>query len=137
MISNFIFSKIFRIVRSDDIGHMAHWPPPLPQIMYSKPTNDNQMWYVCIEKYSNDKEKIHGFDCMRFDSYKDAQDQKMNLCQDVNVGLRKTIIPVCKWTPRMFHSFIIGYKLKNMYWKNRIDVYSNSSNSTPDKDKHE
>jgi hypothetical protein len=122
MISNFIFSKIFRIVRSDDIGHIIHNRPQ----MYSNPINDHQLWYVCIEKYNNNNnETIYGFDCMNFDNYKDAQNQKMDLCKDQEVGLRKTIVPVCKWTPIIFHSFIIGYKLKNKYWKNVIDIYSN------------
>jgi hypothetical protein len=124
MISNFIFSKIFRIVRSDDIGCIIHGRPQ----MYSKPINGHQLWYVCIEKYNSNNEIIDGFDCMSFDNYKDAQNQKMDLClcKDQEVGLRKTIVPVCKWTPTIFHSFIIGYKLRNKYWKNIINIYSNS-----------
>ena len=122
MISNFIFSRWFRVVRNDDIGHIAH----RPTFVDVTPKKDKCVWYTCIEKYNiNDKKGvIHGFDCMKCDTYIEAEKEKINaVSRNLNIGLRKTIIPVCKWVPSFLHSHVVNYKLKNKYWKNNIEIY--------------
>ena len=114
MISNFMFSKIFRITKCDDIGHIAHRPT-----QSTTSISDYQKWYVCIEKKSINKEIIHGFDCKGYDTFSDAEKE---LSQHLDTGFRSRIVDVCKWTPRFFHPFIISYKLKTLYWKNEIDI---------------
>lgn len=116
MISNFMFSKIFRITQCDDIGHIAHRPQQTI-------SSNHQKWYVCIEKRNDmNKEIIHGFDCKGYDNLSDAEKEQMKLCQHLDAGLRSRIVDVCKWMPRFFHPFIISYKLKSLYWKNEIDI---------------
>lgn len=122
MISNFIFTKWFRIARNDDIGHIAHRPTILDII----PEKDHRVWYACIEKYNDNDKKgvINGFDCLKCETYIHAEKQKIiAVSRDLKIGLRKTIISVCKWVPSFFHPFIINYKLKNKYWKNNIEIY--------------
>lgn len=96
-----------------------------------KPPEDNKWYnrvYLCYEDTNLEKPTTHlsinGFNCYRFDSFEIAESNwKKNYLYENKYTIRHTMIPICKWVPKMFDRYIVNWKLKNIYWlgKNSFD----------------
>lgn len=81
--------------------------------------------YLCYEDVSNhqpnDSLAITGFNCYRYNSFKNADKGWWNDRTEFNkINIRHTMIPICRWVPSIFDKYILNWKLKNMYWKGNI-----------------
>ena len=73
--------------------------------------------YLCLEdtkiNYDNSSDSINGFKCYRYNSFKNASTAwDKDLTNYHKMNIRHTIIPICKWVPRIFDRFILDRKLK-------------------------
>lgn len=86
---------------------------------------NNKKWfdsvYLCIEKTKNPK-LIDGFACYKFDSFENADKHYNKIKPKLILEIKKTMVPICKWVPFIFHRSVINYKLKKLYWKNDITI---------------
>lgn len=93
--------------------------------------NDKNKWYnrvyLCWEdtghKEPTTYKPIMGFKCYRYSSFENA-DYTWNKLRETEqkLGVRHTMIPMCKWVPEIFDKYILDYKLKNMYWLGKHTV---------------
>jgi hypothetical protein len=80
-----------------------------------KPKNYYDRIYLCIEK-DNDNHglPIKGFQCFQYHHFEEADTEyNKNFSKH---DRRSTIIPICKYVPSYFDTFIVNYKLKKMFW---------------------
>lgn len=60
---------------------------------------------------------MNGFNCYKYKSFERADYVWNNiLYEHKDRKVRHTIIPVCKWIPKIFDQYLINRKLKKMYW---------------------
>jgi hypothetical protein len=52
--------------------------------------------------------------------YKSIQEAKEGISEFHHLKTRHTIIPICKWVPEIFHTYILNWKLKKMYWLGKM-----------------
>ncbi len=80
--------------------------------------------YLCYEdtnfKPPTTYGSIKGFDCLRYNSFKNADIGWNNKTELHKLDVRHTIIPMCKWVPQIFDKYILNWKLRNMYWGGQI-----------------
>ena len=76
--------------------------------------------YLCYEdvshNYPNDSLPIKGFNCYRYNSFVNADAGWNRDVNKLDMNIRVTMIPMCKWVPPMFDRLILNWKLRNMYW---------------------
>lgn len=76
--------------------------------------------YLCYEdtnfKPPNPYGVIKGFDCYRYNSFKNADIGWDNKTELHKLEVRHTMIPICRWVPEIFDKYILNWKLRNMYW---------------------
>jgi hypothetical protein len=77
--------------------------------------------YLCYEDTDNMKPTTYGpiigFKCYRYTSFENADkgwDKDRTELHKLNI--RHTMIPICKWVPKIFDKYILNWKLKNIYW---------------------
>ena len=82
-------------------------------------------WYVCvINKNSNtNSTNINDCKCVK---YNDFRSVNFNL-NILGNNFQTKIIPICKYTPTMFHKYILNYKLNNSIFFEKIRIL-NSQN---------
>ena len=94
---------------------------------------DKSNWYdrvyLCYQdtnsKNQNTYAAIKGFNCYRYDSFENADYSWRITKQELHkLELRHTMIPVCKWIPEILDKYILGWKLKKMYWGGQIYIYN-------------
>lgn len=80
--------------------------------------------YLCYEninfKPPTTYGPIKGFNCYQYDSFKNADielEKKPNIHK---LGIRHTMIPMCRWVPEIFDKYILNWKLRNIYWGGQI-----------------
>jgi hypothetical protein len=72
--------------------------------------------YLCIEKSKTIKDDNENkFNCYKFSSLEKAIKQYDRNNKDDDVNSKQMIIPICEWSPIIFHKTIIKYKLNKMY----------------------
>lgn len=80
--------------------------------------------YLCYEdtnfKPPNTYDAIKGFDCYRYNSFKNANIGWNNKTELHKLDVRHTMIPICRWVPEIFDKYILNWKLKNIYWGGKI-----------------
>lgn len=80
--------------------------------------------YLCYEdtnfKPPTTYGPIKGFDCYRYNSFKNADIGWNNKTELYKLDVRHTMIPMCKWVPQIFDKYILNWKLRNMYWGGQI-----------------
>ena len=80
--------------------------------------------YLCYEDTNfrppNTYGPIKGFDCYRYNSFKNADIGWNNKTELHKLDVRHTMIPMCKWVPEMFDKYILNLKLRKMYWVGQI-----------------
>lgn len=85
--------------------------------------------YLCHQdtnfKQQNPYASIKGFNCYLYSSFKNADYGWDNHRTELHkLELRHTIIPICKWVPKIFDKYILGWKLKTIYWGGEISIGS-------------
>ena len=71
--------------------------------------------YLCIEKENfNRVTPINGFHCFQCNSFEEAKSEYYKKFSKLD--RRSTMIPICKYVPFYFDTFIVKYKLKNKFW---------------------
>lgn len=99
---------------------------------YEIKSNKNDWYdrvYLCWEDTDFNKpttyKPIKGFNCYRYDSFESA-DYARDKHRDIEQKLviRHTMIPMCKWVPKIFDKYILNLKLKNIYWLGKISIVS-------------
>ena len=97
--------------------------------MFNKYINDPSNWYnrvyLCCENHNSENNlAIIGFNCIKYYSLKQAEhDWKYKISKNIEYSSRRhTIIPICRWTPKVFDKYILNYKLKNIYWGGEIKI---------------
>ena len=97
------------------------------KIKYEK--YENKEWYdrvyLCYQdtdfKKPNPYSAIIGFNCDRYNSFKNADYAwNNNRTEYHKLEVRHTMIPMCRWLPEIFDSYILNWKLRNMYWYGQI-----------------
>ena len=83
--------------------------------------------YLCYEdtnfKPSNTYAPIKGFDCYRYNSFESADYAWDNDRTELHkLQVRHTMIPICKWVPKIFDKYILNRKLRNIYWGGKICI---------------
>lgn len=77
--------------------------------------------YLCYEdtnfKPYNPYGRIKGFDCYRYNSFESADSTDIS-----KLTVRHTMIPICKWVPEIFDKYILGWKLRQLYWGGQISI---------------
>ncbi len=89
-----------------------------------KKTESNEWYnrvYLCCEdtdfKKPTTYKPIKGFNCYRFNSFASADYVWNNLFKNNDeLEVRHTMIPMCKWVPKIFDKYILNWKLRDMYW---------------------
>jgi len=84
----------------------------------SNNNKNNNTWYDCVYlcvENKDEKQVIGHFDCYPFETYEKAIKNSRHMYQYKNI--RHTMIPMCKWIPKMFHSYFLNKSLQNIYWK--------------------
>lgn len=80
--------------------------------------------YLCYEDTNfrppNTYSAIKGFDCYRYNSFENADYAWDNKKELHKLQVRHTLIPICRWVPKMFDRYILNWKLKNIYWGGKI-----------------
>ena len=72
--------------------------------------------YLCIEKSKTIKDDNENkFNCYKFSSLEKAIKQYDRNNKDDDINSKQMIIPICQWSPIIFHKTIIKYKLNKMY----------------------
>lgn len=83
--------------------------------------------YLCYEDTNFNRPKtyspIRGFDCYRYNSFESANAGWKNKTDLCGLDLRHTMIPICRWVPKMFDKYILNWKLKTIYWGGEISIY--------------
>lgn len=96
---------------------------------FSNNSNNESEWYdrvyLCYEdinfKPSNTYQRIKGFDCYRYNSFKNADYAWNNYKTELHkLEVRHTMIPMCRWVPEIFDRYILNLKLRKMYWGGKI-----------------
>lgn len=94
-----------------------------------KQTNDwyNRV-YLCIERKESRNYQssiISGFKCWRFDTFEKADESFSKVFNNKHeiLDVRHTMVPICKWVPKIFDKYILNWKLRNIYWKGNHIVY--------------
>lgn len=95
-----------------------------------KSNNNKSDWfdrvYLCYEntqfKEPDTLLPIKGFYCCRYNSFENAHIGWENRSELHKFKLRHTMIPICKWIPKIFDKYILNWKLKNMYWGGKISL---------------
>jgi hypothetical protein len=78
--------------------------------------------YFCIEKNNESPIKaIEGFQCYRCSHLEEATRESRKRNQDLTK--RAAIIPLCKWVPSLFDSYLLDYKLKKRFWIGNHSIY--------------
>ena len=78
----------------------------------------SSLYYLCIIKNNRITGQIYGFDCIKYDNFKAADERAI-----INSNENQTaIIPVCKYIPVIIHPHILNYKLFNLFWSNVINI---------------
>ena len=79
--------------------------------------------YLCYEdtnfKPPNTYSPIKGFDCYRYNSFKNADYAWDNHRREFH-EVRHTMIPICIWVPEIFDRYILNWKLRKIYWGGQI-----------------
>lgn len=105
-------------------------------IIHGRPTLDNRdpnkyydRVYLCTEDLGSNTESnkclpIKGFVCKEFADFEFAAKEQMLL--KLKYGdIRSAMIPLCRWTPRIFDAFLLDMYLKKKFWGGRIRMYRN------------
>jgi hypothetical protein len=109
----------------------------------SKPSSEKKEWfnrvYLCYENTNglqpNYTSSIKGFNCFKFSSFENAENAE-NADNNCNINkynikhqdnIRHTIIPICKWVPKIFDKYILNLELRNIYWNGNINIKSSLS----------
>lgn len=72
--------------------------------------------YLCIEKSKTIKDNNENkFNCYKFGSFEKANKYYDRNNKDDDVNSKQMIIPICEWSPIIFHKTIIKYKLNKVY----------------------
>jgi hypothetical protein len=69
--------------------------------------------YLCVERKCNYQAY---FECKKFNSFVDANKEYF----DNSFGSLSTMIPVSKYVPKYFHTYILNKELTNIYFKVKI-----------------
>jgi hypothetical protein len=77
--------------------------------------------YLCI-KYNNNKK----YKCFKFDSFEKADEYYKKNYNNV-IDKSSTLMPVCSYTPSIFHKYILEYKLSKLF--TQIDICKYNSNT--------
>jgi hypothetical protein len=78
----------------------------------------SSLYYLCTIKNNRITGQIYGFDCIKYDNFKAADDSPI-----ININTNQTaIIPISKYTPEIIHPHILNYKLFNLFWSNVINI---------------
>ena len=98
-----MFKKIFSVSYCSNI---------IPQLVIDKkiPNNDNYYYsttYLCVKK-----EKFNCYNFIKFSSFLEAD--KYNKENYNGKVLDSIILPVCKFIPSYFHTYVLQYKLYNI-----------------------
>ena len=85
--------------------------------------------YLCSEDLGSTAEPnkclpIRGFVCKEFSDFEFAESE-VRLLKLKYGDVRTTIIPLCKWTPRIFDAFFLNMYLKKVFWGGKIRMYRN------------
>jgi hypothetical protein len=76
-------------------------------------------WYLCVINKNFNSPNINTKDC-KCVKYNDLRSANFNL-NILGNNFKTILIPVCKYTPIMFHKYILNYKLDNsIFFKNII-----------------
>lgn len=95
------------------------------------PNNNKSKWYdrvyLCYEDtkftQSNRCSAIEGFICYRYNSFENAHCGWNNSSKSLHkLELRHTVIPICKWVPKIFDIYILNWKLRKIYWGGKISI---------------
>lgn len=79
-------------------------------------------FYFCIEKKNDSSSKaIEGFQCYKFSNLEEARKEERKRNQDSTK--RSAIIPICKWVPSIFDSYLLDYKLKKHFWLGNHTIF--------------
>jgi hypothetical protein len=96
-------------------------------------------WYLCVinlnlnntntnnntNNTNNNNNNIKDCKCVKYD-YNYCKNENFNL-NILGNNLKTILIPVCKYTPTMFHKYILNYKLDNSIFFEKIKII-NSQN---------
>ena len=94
--------------------------------------------YLCCEynvNKPNTYSPISGFHCWKFDTFYNADYAWNNIITrnadytwnnkitgNFTHEVRHRMIPICKWVPEIFDSYILNWQLKKMYWGGKITI---------------
>ena len=81
----------------------------------------SSLYYLCFIKNNRLTGQIYGFDCIKYDSSKAADDNKVMEFINSNEN-QTTIISISKYTPVIIHPHILNYKLFKLFWSNVINI---------------
>ena len=85
-------------------------------------------FYVCYQDNPIDNNyPIHGFKCYRFNTYQEADNYVREKYTKISTR-RNSIIPICRWVPRIFDKYILNWKLMNIYWLGKHTIYERKTN---------
>ena len=91
-------------------------------------------WYLCVinlnlnntnsnNSNNTNNNNIKDCKCVKYDYFKN-ENFNLNILGN---NLKTILIPVCKYTPTMFHKYILNYKLDNSIFFEKIKII-NSQN---------
>lgn len=108
------------------------------EIIHQKNSFDNRMpnkyydrVYLCTEDLGPKGEPnkclpIKGFVCKEFSDFEFA-DTEAQLLKLKYGDIRSTMIPLCRWMPRILDAFLLNMYLKRTFWGGKIKMYRNWS----------
>jgi hypothetical protein len=72
-------------------------------------------WYLCYKIRNSNR-----FNSIGFSKFSDA-DEYFDIIEHKCKNIKKhTIVPISKWIPKIFHTYILNNKLNKLYLKDKI-----------------
>jgi len=85
-------------------------------------------WYLCVINKNSNSNNINNntnnninnnnCKCVKYDNFRSAN-FNLNILGN---NFETNLIPVCKYTPIMFHKYILNYKLNNTIFNGKIII---------------
>lgn len=81
-------------------------------------------WYLCVINKNSNSSNINNnttnniCKCVKYDNFRSAN-FNLNILGN---NFETNLIPVCKYTPTMFHKYILNYKLNNTIFNGKIII---------------
>lgn len=80
-------------------------------------------WYLCVINKNTNSTDINNCKCVKYNDFRSAN-FNLNILGN---NFQTNLIPICKYTPTMFHKYILNYKLDNSIFFEKIKIL-NSQN---------